>query len=145
MPFQNVADCFIADGITELAKLTLDSVAASVSIFLRELDDETFKVTRDSGSTAAIHGPICPFAFRQLPMPAQVSLWLEESDDMTQLLDVTVAAGSEFRCHHGQCETFNVRIANWLPQNPVLLAQQQYLEILFLRAEPPNPPQLHQR
>ena len=88
--FQNIADCLVTDCVAKFAQFTLNSVEAPIVIFLRKPNNETFKFSIDSWSAAATIRIIRPLALHQLTVPAKNSLWLEDPNDLTKLLDGVV-------------------------------------------------------
>jgi hypothetical protein len=83
---QDIGDCLVTDRVAQFGEFTLNSVIALIGVLLRKSDNQTFELLIDSWSTAASTGIVCPFAFHQLPMPTKDSFWLEDANDLTELV-----------------------------------------------------------
>ena len=90
VPSQDVGDSFVTDSVAKLFEFTLNPVIAEIVILLCQSNHETFELSVNPGSTATAGGIVCPFAFHQLTMPVQNSLWLKDSDALVKLLNGAV-------------------------------------------------------
>ena len=93
VPSQDVGDSFVTDSVAKLFEFTLNPIVAEIVILLRQSNHETFELSVNPGSTATAGGIMCPFAFHQLTMPVQNSLWLKDPDALAKLLNGAVGGG----------------------------------------------------
>ena len=90
MPSQDVGDSFVANGVTKLFEFTLNSIVAEIVVLSCHSNDQPFNLSVNPGSTATAGRIVCPFAFHQLTMPVQNSLWLKDPDALAKLLNGAV-------------------------------------------------------
>ena len=90
VPSQDVGDSFVTDSVAKLFEFTLNPIVAEIVILLCQSNHETFELSVNPGATATAGEIVCPFAFHQLTMPLQNSLWLKDPDALAKLLNGAV-------------------------------------------------------